>query len=382
MQLSIQSQLENTISETPDAVSRWIHMYATPNERLVMSALTKLDNTRCDLQEVWDDPSPEEMSTYIAAAQPVIFRGMARRRFPAFRKALSAKEFLNSFQNSSVKLSTIPYADSFTDEENSYKTLSMGEWVSSWFDSSHEQHSRISVKNPPMYMFSTQFANENPSLQQAFSQVFDFARKIPHASFNYDPQFYLGDAGSGAPHHWHGSAINTLAWGKKRWAIFRPDTAAYDIKPAFPFFIQNVVEAAKTDSGNNVSNEYQESAGQDKMFSTALHCVQNAGDVIIVPYWYGHATLNLQPSIGVADEMEISSNLMSFQFVVQDNLKDSTRHFKEPRSRPFSADGSATSTLHHQTKKENHRPTRRRTKSGTDVTAGKSQYVYQQLRNR
>ena len=32
-------------------------------------------------------------------------------------------------------------------------------------------------------------------------------------------QFYLGPPGSGAPLHWHTNAINSQAFGRKRWSV-------------------------------------------------------------------------------------------------------------------------------------------------------------------
>ncbi len=38
--------------------------------------------------------------------------------------------------------------------------------------------------------------------------------------------------------------------------------------------------------------------------TTMLECVQEAGDIVIVPTFWGHATLNVEPTIGVAYEMD------------------------------------------------------------------------------
>lgn len=36
-----------------------------------------------------------------------------------------------------------------------------------------------------------------------------------HASWPFEIQFYLGSAGTGAPAHFHGHAVNSLAYGEK-----------------------------------------------------------------------------------------------------------------------------------------------------------------------
>lgn len=36
----------------------------------------------------------------------------------------------------------------------------------------------------------------------------------------FEGQMYLGPPGSGAPAHWHGAALNVMAYGKKRWCVW------------------------------------------------------------------------------------------------------------------------------------------------------------------
>lgn len=53
----------------------------------------------------------------------------------------------------------------------------------------------------------------------------------------FEGQFYLGPPASGAPAHWHSSAINVMAFGNKRWALFPPNNGSfYSIKPSMDFF--------------------------------------------------------------------------------------------------------------------------------------------------
>ncbi len=53
----------------------------------------------------------------------------------------------------------------------------------------------------------------------------------------FEGQFYLGPPASGAPAHWHSGAINVMAFGRKRWALFPPyEGSFYSIKPSVDFF--------------------------------------------------------------------------------------------------------------------------------------------------
>ena len=90
-------------------------------------------------------------------------------------------------------------------------------------------------------------------------------------------QFYAGGTGTGAPAHFHRSAWNALVFGVKRWSLRPPPHALYStVHPT---------EARDVGGDANV-----------------LQCVQRAGDVIFVPDAWGHAVVNLAPSVGFAQE--------------------------------------------------------------------------------
>ena len=93
-------------------------------------------------------------------------------------------------------------------------------------------------------------------------------------------QFYLGGAGNGAQPHWHMPAWNWLLRGAKRWQLWPPDGATYAQR-----HVSLSVEAATAVVGG------------------PLECEQRAGDVLILPALWGHATTNMAPSVGFATEL-------------------------------------------------------------------------------
>ena len=96
-------------------------------------------------------------------------------------------------------------------------------------------------------------------------------------------QFYLGPRASGAQPHWHSEAWNWLAHGLKRWYLWPPADAMYS---------QSHVTATL---GTNRSAD-------GRVVDRPLICDQRPGEIMIVPALWGHATVNLQPSIGWASE--------------------------------------------------------------------------------
>jgi oxalate decarboxylase/phosphoglucose isomerase-like protein (cupin superfamily) len=83
-------------------------------------------------------------------------------------------------------------------------------------------------------------------------------------ALSVDPR--AGGRGAGAQPHWHSTAWNWLVHGSKRWVLWSPEHASY---------AQRHVSLALPNASEG-----------------ALHCEQRAGEVLIVPEAWGHATIN------------------------------------------------------------------------------------------
>lgn len=115
----------------------------------------------------------------------------------------------------------------------------------------------------------------------------------------------------GAPHHYHCDSVNTLVGGRKRWFILPPVHAFYSNKHPVAWikehFSPSEVEIF-LDHGTEAFHHHW----NKKTFRTMLTnrgisdhmgvCDQEAGDMIYMPAFYGHATLNLEESVGIAYE--------------------------------------------------------------------------------
>ena len=124
------------------------------------------------------------------------------------------------------------------------------------------------------------------------------ATLVENEEIQPDLQFYLGPAGSGSPHHWHGPAVNALAWGTKHWYVlesfrafkvgfwncslttslylldlrllFHPNSTEYGTIPALDYFRESL-------------DDLRES------HNTAMYeCTQGPGDLLFVPMYWGH----------------------------------------------------------------------------------------------
>ena len=134
------------------------------------------------------------------------------------------------------------------------------------------------ARQPP-YVFDAQVLHREP----------DLAAGVPLPGLLAEhpailTQFILGPAGSGAYPHFHNLAANALVHGRKRWWLFRPGDAFFDLQ-----HIQAWID------------------GGGASASGAMECTQNAGEVFVIPDNWGHAVVNERDSIAVAFELHSSS---------------------------------------------------------------------------
>ena len=88
-------------------------------------------------------------------------------------------------------------------------------------------------------------------------------------------QFFFGGDASGATFHWHHAAFNVLYTGEKQWTITPPSSRGITGMPA-----REAVAVVPKEA--------------------ALRCTQLPGDMIFVPDYWGHLTLNRGFAIGGA----------------------------------------------------------------------------------
>eukprot|EP01065_Artemidia_motanka_P021012 TRINITY_DN25050_c0_g1_i1.p1 TRINITY_DN25050_c0_g1~~TRINITY_DN25050_c0_g1_i1.p1 ORF type:complete len:525 (+),score=164.60 TRINITY_DN25050_c0_g1_i1:48-1577(+) len=84
-------------------------------------------------------------------------------------------------------------------------------------------------------------------------------------------QFFMGDTGSGAALHFHRDAYNAVFFGEKDWFIAPPVGAGLSGVP---------------------TARWHASASLPGMPAGPYRCTQRAGDVVVLPSHWGHATLN------------------------------------------------------------------------------------------
>lgn len=133
--------------------------------------------------------------------------------------------------------------------------------------------------NVPEYLFAAELHRVAPNINEET----DF---IPREEVTYirAPQMAIGPPGSGATMHIHLSAINTCVRGVRRWFLQPP--------PHAQWCTQVALEYAKQFDATPPSNRD----------STILEVVQRPGDMLFVPEFWAHATVNLTNCIAIGQE--------------------------------------------------------------------------------
>jgi len=235
---------------------------------------------RCDILQVrGPPPSREEFyRRFVLTNTPVVFRDAARGS--SLQQAFRRDAFIRRYGNVTVEVGSIPYPSSFGVAGSPATLKNVADLEGPLAGATANPNYAFTVPSP---RWRAQLGQDCPL--PAFVPI--QAPAAGGGSEDHEIQFYLGPAGSGAPVHFHGHAVNSMAYGEKKWFLFPPGSGFYSTLPALEF----------------VRND---SASQ----GASWQCTQRSGDVVYVPTLWSHATLNVRQSVGVAHEFSIEPYCM------------------------------------------------------------------------
>jgi len=250
--------------------------------------------SKCDITEFSGMPTLAELKVFLETNEPVVFRG-AGKDLKMPKQLWAHDNFLRRFHNATALVAKIPYThqtDSPYKEPTSTK-MKVDDFIRSFpvVDPNDVEPNQTS----PLYLFASDFYLRNPLLLENMTAPFDVMRKITDttlhqggpstdwAGLERNAQMYVGAPGSGAPMHYHQIAVNYLAYGTKRWGMLPPSSSYYSMEPSLSYF-----------TGDGYKRDREQ----------LLECTQHADDLFLVPDSWGHVTLNVEATIGVAYEFE------------------------------------------------------------------------------
>jgi oxalate decarboxylase/phosphoglucose isomerase-like protein (cupin superfamily) len=248
---------------------------------------------RCDIAVVNAPFTRQVLAKYDAERRPVLIRRAATDRMMAM---FARKRFLDTYGTRTAIFGTYPYSAHTVAANVTRSTMAEYVGYAERFTRSTESVASESSQDPPYYAFLNDVLLPEHTEQVHTFEAIESLGILPIpvlASLEGiapdTVQLAIGPPRSGASVHFHKAAVNTLAYGRKRWFLFPPEAAH-----------QSILESV-----NWLQQEYPtESKALFSGGERPIECVQSAGDVLFVPYGWGHGTINVDFSVAVAVELD------------------------------------------------------------------------------
>eukprot|EP00929_Paragymnodinium_shiwhaense_P075862 TRINITY_DN38850_c0_g1_i2.p1 TRINITY_DN38850_c0_g1~~TRINITY_DN38850_c0_g1_i2.p1 ORF type:complete len:455 (+),score=57.45 TRINITY_DN38850_c0_g1_i2:60-1367(+) len=207
--------------------------------------------------------------SFFKATKPVVIRG-AVAASPAL--CWSPDELASLLQDSSTHLSTIPYPDDWMPPEVAQQARRSGTMTDA-IEAAAERPNYLFMEVSPQTSLARRL-DEVLNLRGILEKVLDTDRDLV-----MQPQFSVGQSGTGAPWHWHQDAINACLIGERVWYLRPPPVALMSNQPV----TLGIPEAG-----------------------SSYFAVQRPGDIIYIPDLWSHAVVNRVLSVAVSVEFGTS----------------------------------------------------------------------------
>lgn len=166
------------------------------------------------------------------------------------------------------------------------KQMALGEYLDSLEKSEASDQ-------PPEYLFDTQKDLEGAA---DLLEDLDIHKEIVNLGNPTKWRLFVGPALSGTLPHNHTYAINALARGRKRWAIY----VGTDRAETQELLAENYRDYG---SGSQAKDWFVQEFPKLRSRNIRLwECVQEAGDLVYIPAFFIHAVVNLEPVAGFTVE--------------------------------------------------------------------------------
>ena len=245
-----------------------------------------LSSDRCDIDSISNTDITSEvfLKEYVYGNKPVIIRGaLLSKKFGNIRKMFERTTLMKLLKNEhTIFKSKVPYPKLFLMNET--KT-SLKEYFDGTVGRPLELEETVN-ESAPSYIFMPCPA----TVKKKVSNVSPHFLSQDLWSKQTLCEFYAGIKNTGSPPHWHVLAMNFLVYGKKKWMLGPPRDSFHSRTPALDSF--HVVQ--------------QMNEGNTKKY---LHCTQHAGDLLLVPQFWMHTTLNEEHTVGYAMEFDAQVTL-------------------------------------------------------------------------
>ena len=293
----------------------------TEKEMLTVNDVNTWSSERCDfdVRSASTLSAATFQSEYFKKSRPVLVLNATDHSWNKFRSTLSNETWLHLRSKQSqgqhqFEVGSIPFAKSFNVAES--MSMSISEYLEHILPtvasvvgeqpaekkSKDERNKKRNKNNSkekvlPPYLFHAVDMTDVKSLKHALpldqdvvGHLGNFSNILTSLDLFETAQWYFGSYNSGAPMHFHGSALNVLIRGTKLWAMLPPRYATYSRQ--HPSTFMSTFKASRAREGELDKN------------SEAVWCEQPSGSFLFVPAGWSHAVLNLDKVVaGVAVEI-------------------------------------------------------------------------------
>ena len=252
------------------------------------SSLETYPPGRCGVDTVIMDANATQavFEEHLYSRWPILIRNECSKHL--LRNKWSRGQFLSKYGSQDVTVGRIPYGGLYGQE---MRTMSMAQYVEYVVDDVSAAPRNYGSAPPYLFFADAPWLEADTAPSPTVLRRLSFHGQPPEIQSH---QFYLGPPETGAPVHFHNDAANYLMYGRKRWFLYPPGDAEWSLQPASEFMHSVALEQG-----------------------APIECVQHSGDMLYVPKGWGHSTINIEASIGVAYEFSHTAGVM------------------EPGSRPF-----------------------------------------------
>ena len=225
---------------------------------------------------------------FVIRQQPLIIRNcteMDMNNWKAKDKWTKSKIVESYGSRYSHSVAKIPYSQLYGGRRVE-GPFTLEEYINKFLISKGARKETFTLQEPPFYWFKALVPPYDDISKAIINDIeplaflHDETRNYTFTQIYY--QHFVGAIGSGSSPHLHNNAWNALVYGKKLWFIWKPADSFISNIPTYNYV-----------KGANHSNE------------KSMQCIQNQGDIILVPQNWGHSTFSLSENVGIASEFTI-----------------------------------------------------------------------------
>eukprot|EP00936_MAST-01D_sp_MAST-1D-sp1_P001076 g1076.t1 len=219
---------------------------------------------------------------FLLVQRPLLLRG-AMHDWPASRR-WQRKALLKRHGKLKVEVAGIPYAKNYAGVQP--QAMSINRFVK-------KEWGKRNDAGETKYLLHPFIEQRAPALLQdarmpaIFNSTGESGERLVHPQYHF---FILGPPSAGSPLHYHHDAWNGLVFGKKLFFLVPPVHAYRTNRHPLTLLTRKTVNGKQTPRHPPAALRHE------------LLCVQQAGDILYVPYHWGHATVSLTEGVGVAAE--------------------------------------------------------------------------------